>query len=123
MGLNPRVSLTEWIPVIATTVPTVGVLVGGRATLREFQLRQEDSDLEQFGKIVAAAHGRPFDGRASLGVHEQRGYVVMLAVLASRRNDLKPVARVVLEGLADLGNDEDGTSLRSSAEAALKLIQ
>lgn len=71
----------------------------------------------------AAAHGRPFDGRESLGVHEQRGYVVMLGVLASRRSDLKPVAKVVLEGLADLGDDEGGTSLRSSAEAALKIIR
>lgn len=122
-GYDPRVSLTDWIPVIATTVPTVGVVLGGWVTLRDFRLRQEDADLEQFGKIVAAAHGRPSDGRESLGVHEQRGYVIMLGVLASRRKDLKPVATVVLKGLAVLGDEEGGTSLRSSAVEALKLIQ
>ena len=97
--------------------------MGGGVALRDFRLRQEDADLQQFGQIVAAAHRRPSDGRESLGVHEQRGYVIMLGVLASRRKDLKPVATVVLKGLAALGDEEGGTSLRSSAEEALKLIR
>lgn len=81
-------------------VPSFAAVLSAWIGFRDLRLRRRLETSRQFVNLFAAAHGRPVDGRESIGVGEQIATIHLIADFAAEEGVLRQAAAAGLRELA-----------------------
>lgn len=90
----------DWTAIAQVSIPTVGVLVGGWATLREGSTKRDIEATRQFSEMLTIASGRRRDTQNEPDLAEQLAHIELVATLGRRHRAFREAATSALEVLA-----------------------
>lgn len=100
--------MSFWQALVVVLVPSVAAVLTAVLGFRDLGMRRRFETSKQFLNLFATAHGRPVDGRDSVGFSEQVATIYLIADFAASETLLVNAAREGLKDFAAWDQEVDG---------------